>query len=298
MTSAGILFSDASISSPTINSVRIHPLVVFQMADSFERAQPKRASEDKKGGWSDVRADSSDNKDGNDSSSSDNLYSVGVLYGNIVDHTAVVLDSIACVPRDDTVIDKSIFSRMNSRHREMFPKEEVIGYYTFGTKNIEWSSIVPVDESSVHIWVTPLNPPKIDAFCVSHSHKDKLIFLPIEYTIDASVEEQMGLSRLADQTVANEDGRDGDGSLQAGVRELRSLIGSVGDFCRSEGDTCMKDNIVGRQIYVAIQQACMSDVSRSVLEENIRAIEKFVSGLSSSDNVVGSAEDQLCLPLE
>lgn len=300
MSSAGILFSDASISSPSINMVRIHPLVVFQMADSFQRAQAKRTVEGKKSGW-DFKGDDKDGKKKSNTEKDNDadLYSIGVLYGNVVDHTAVVLDCIACVPREGTVVDKTLFSRMNTRHREMFPKEEVIGYYVFGNKNIEWSSIVPDDHSSVYIWVSPINPPKIDAFCVSHSHKDKLLFLPIEYSIDASVEEQMGLSRLADQTVINEKGNEGGGSLQAGVRELRSLFSSVEEFCRKDSScSCMRDNTVGRRIYVAIQQARMGESSRSVLEENIRAIEKFVHELSGSDSVVGSAEDELCLPLE
>ena len=295
--STGILFSDASISSPSVNNVRIHPLVVFQMADSFERAQPcqrKGDSNSKNVTWVKKDQVNNDKQEEHDDKTNE-LYSIGVLYGNIIDHTAIVLDSFACVPCAGTgdAVDMTLFSRMNTRHREMFPKEDVIGYYTFGTKNIEWSSVIPQGGSGIHIWVSPITPPKIDCFSVSH-HGDKLIFLPIEYTVEASAEEQMGLSRLADQTVAEEESA----TLQAGVRELRSLLQSVGNFCRNNRSTCMKDNIIGRRIYVAIQQARMNNSSLSVLQENIAAIDRFINELSAGDVVVGEAEKAMALPLD
>lgn len=226
---------------------------------------------------------------------SKDFYSIGVLYGNIIDHTAIVLDCLPCLPCEDDVVDWTLYSRMNTRHREMFPKEEVIGYYTFGTKNIGWPRIIPEGSSGIHIWVSPMTPPKIDCFCVSH-HSSKLIFLPIEYTLEASAEEQMGLSRLADQTVAEQGSESG--TLQAGVRELHTLLQSVGNFCRNKTRSCMKDNIIGRSIYVAIQQAKVSGASCSVLQENITAIEKFIQELSLGDNVVHTAEKKLSLPIE
>ena len=297
-TSTGILFSDATISAPSISNVRIHPLAIFQMGDSYLRAQACRSKRgpsvtgSKESTWDGIGKDAKEEEKDNSRGS----YGVGVLYGNIVDNTAIVLDSFACVPREGTTVDRELFQKMRTRHREMFPKEEVIGYYTFGQKKVEWNDIIPDGSYGIHIWVTPLSPPKIDVFCISR-HGKSLMFLPIEYTIEASAEEQMGLSRLADQSVKGIHEKESSGSRQAAVRKLSSLLNNVGSFCASS-DNHKKDNLTGRRIYVAIQQAKMSENSHSILKENIAGINNFVQELSYSDEVVSSAESKLSLPLE
>jgi hypothetical protein len=263
---SGILFNDPEISAPAIRFVKIHPLVIFQMAHAYERC-----------------GDAKDRK------------SVGVLMGkwSIHDGIAIVHDCYPCLPSADPsqVVDEDHNRRMYDRHRELYQNEDPVGYYAFSQQRIEWPSMIHLNAEAIHIWMRPTIPPKLDVFAVIKSdEKGTIIASPIEHVIDASPDEQLGLSRLANSH--------GQGSLPPALAELRSLLESMKKFCKEKRGAFPKDKLIGRAIYVALQQANLKGASEDLLRHALKDVEVFLSELSQADSVVQAAENELALPFE
>jgi hypothetical protein len=256
-----ILYTDPKISDPPIRQVKIHPLVIFKMSDAYERSPgPDRLS-------------------------------IGVILGEHHDGVATVHDCYPCLPDAVNVVEPDLNRRMFDRHRQLFPNEVVLGYYAFSQQRVEWPNIFEVHRHGIHIWMRPTLPPKWDVFEITkNSPQGPLIASPIEYVIDASPDEQLGLSRLADSH--------GQGSLQPAVWEMRALLGAMKDFCLKKKGNLPKDKLVGRDIYVALQQANLKGSAAAVLIQANKDIDVFREELTAADAVVKEKEDQLSIPFD
>jgi hypothetical protein len=257
----GILYTDPEISAPPIRLVKIHPLVIFKMSDAYERSVSALRQ------------------------------SIGIILGEFRDGVATVHDCYACVPDATTVVDQDIHHRMYQRHHQLFPNEQVLGYYAFSQQRVEWPSIIEVGFHGIHIWMRPTLPPKWDVFEITRAtDQGPLIASPIEYVIDASSDEQLGLSRLADSH--------GQGSLEPAVRELRSLLSAMKDVCVKKKGALPRDKLMGRDIFVALQQANLKGSAAAVLERARADIDVFRTELESADAVVAAAERAMSIPFE
>ncbi|KAH0789820.1 Mov34/MPN/PAD-1 family protein [Histomonas meleagridis] len=262
-----ILFTDTEISKPPISLVKIHPLVIFSIADAFERSlsnkqQPLLRGEERE--------------------------AIGVLYGEVTDNEAIVYDSFPCVPSKTSSIDEALREKMHREHELLFRNEELLGYYTFSQRQIDCPSVIPEGASFIHIWMKPSNPPKIDVFSIKTSN-GIIVSTPIEYVIDASAEEQLGLSRLASSGSR--------GSLQAAIRELINLLKFMNDICQSS-DIKMKDKLIGRQIQAALAKISLKDSSKSALNKAIHDIQSFLDVLKNADQNTKEVEHLLSLPID
>jgi hypothetical protein len=257
----GILYTDPEISAPPIRLVKIHPLVIFKISDAYERSlAPVRQS-------------------------------IGIILGEFHDGVATVHDCYACLPDPAVVVDQELHHRMYQRHHQLFPNEMVLGYYAFSQQRIEWPSIIEVQFHGIHIWMRPTLPPKWDVFEITRpTDQGPLIASPIEYVIDASPDEQLGLSRLADSH--------GQGSLEPAVRELRSLLAGMKEFCLKKKGSLPRDKLMGRHVYVALQQANLTGSAAAVLTRASADIDAFRQDLASADKVVAEAEERLSVPFE
>jgi hypothetical protein len=271
--SSGILYTDPEISAPAIHLVRIHPLVIFQMADAYQRAVfgKGRTKED----GTRTRGDDDDKEETD---------AIGVLFGECVKSEALVLDCYPCVPRKSTMVDNKLNTQMFQEHRNLFPNEQVLGYFAFSEQRREWPGILGEERSGIHIWMRPTLPPMLDVFWVlKPKGEDRLIASPVEYVIDAGPEEQLGLSRLADQQSK--------GSLQAAVNELISLFNQMRVVCGKKQAT--KDKLFGRSIFVALQQTHLKPGEENVLAQAKQDIQRFISQLDEADDLARVWEERL-----
>lgn len=252
-----ILFNDPVISSPVISVVRIHPLVIFQMADSYERRESKGDS------------------------------AIGVIFGDVVENEAIVLDCYPCLPNEQTVVNKDLMNALYQEHRQLYPNEIVLGYYTFSQRQIDFPDILGVGTTALHIWMRPAIPPKIDVFSITKTEDSKIISTPVEYMIDASEEEQLGLSRLIDD--------ESRGSLQAAVNELLNLFQTMEKKCRQTTGRHARDKIVGREIHKALSQTTLKESSQLTLKSAKEDIDRFLQYLDEAEGNAIRAEHILSL---
>jgi hypothetical protein len=254
---SGILYTDPQISAPPITLVKIHPLVIFQMVESYER----RVAED---------------------------HAMGVILGTHHDNEAQILDSFPCYPIPP-FIDRDLRDKLWHEHQALYPNEVVLGYYSFSPQRIDWPDLLAEDRVGIHIWMRPVLPPKLDVLIIK-LNQGMVISSPVEYEIEASAPEQLGLSRLAD--------RSSQGSLQAAVHELVGLLKQIRELCQNQKSSYARDKLVGRAIYCALQQTNLSAASRKVLEKGKQDMEAFLLQLKNADATVVKAEEELSLPFD
>jgi hypothetical protein len=217
--------------------------------------------------------------------------SIGVIFGEFHDGIAIVHDCHPCLSTPTQIVDSDLNRRMYQRHHQLFPNEVVLGYYAFSHQRLEWPGIIEVRSHGIHIWMRPSLPPKWDVFEITKiNEQGPLIASPIEYVIDASPDEQLGLSRLADSH--------GQGSLQPAVWELRSLLTAMKEFCQKKMGSLPKDKLIGRDIYVALQQANLTESAAVVLRQANVDIDVFREELGAADATVKQAEEQLSVPFD
>ena len=258
-----ILFTDSEISAPPISLVKIYPLVVFTIADSYERSlssKPDTKGEDRN--------------------------SIGVLYGEYNDSDAIVYDACACLASEDGVVKEDLRIKTIQEHNYLYPNEKVLGYFTFGKKQVEWPSLIQKDAPSIHLSMKPSNPPKIEVFSVVKTTDDRLVYTPIEYVIEASPEEQLGLSRLAASSSK--------GSLQAAINELINLLNLMKNVC----EDAKKDKLIGRQIQSALDKINLKDTSKAALTKAAHDIKTFLDVLQGADKCTREVENYLSLPID
>jgi hypothetical protein len=150
----GIPYTDSKISAPPIHFVKIHPLVIFKMSDSYER-----------------------------SPSSERDF-ISPTLGQHHDGVAIVHDRYSCLPNPSTVVHTDLNGCSYDRHRQLFPNEQVLGYYAFSQQRVEWSSIFEANLHGIHIWMRPSLPPKCDVFEITKTNPQGPLFVsPIEYVL-------------------------------------------------------------------------------------------------------------------
>jgi hypothetical protein len=257
-TASGILYTDPMISAPPISLVKVHPLVIFQMVESYER----RVSEE---------------------------HAMGIVLGTFHEQHAYVLDSFPCLSLRPGTIEGDLRDKLLDEHRRLYPNELLLGYYSCSQQRIDWPDLLTDDKVAIHIWMRPVVPPKLDVLIIKLS-RGIVISSPVEYEIEASPAEQLGLSRLAD--------RSSQGSLQAAVNELVGLLTQIKQFCQIKQSSFARDKLVGRAIYCALQRANLSAESREVLEKAKQDMEAFLQQLRSADGNVARAEEELSLPFD
>ena len=258
----GILYNDPKISSPPIDIVKIHPLVIYSIADSYQRR-------------------------------GDTDHAIGVLFGEVVDRQAIVYDIVPCKPHPETVVDQELKTYLNNEHRSIYPREEILGYYIFSQRQIDWYDVIADNGCGIRIWLRPTIPPKIDCYAlhkVRVNDSPKLIAQPIEYIIEASLSEQAALSRLAATSSK--------GSLQAAINELLDLLKIFEQVCLQTTGIHARDSLIGRQIYVALANTQLKEADRLTLEKAQADIRNFLGILQNGDNIATEAEQQLSLPLK
>lgn len=258
----GILYSDTKISSSPIDIVKIHPLIIYSIADSYQR-----------------RGDSD--------------HAIGVLFGEVQDRAAIVYDCIPCKADKVNVVDNDLKAALISEHRSIYPHESILGYYIFSQRQIDWFDVIAENSCGIRIWMRPTVPPKIDCYSLHNvkvNDTQKLIARPIEYSIEASLSEQAALSRLAATSSK--------GSLQAAINELLDLIKVMEKVCLETTARHARDHLIGRQIYVALAKTQLKDADRITLEKAKNDIQTFLDILKNGDNSAAEAEKQLSLPLK
>jgi hypothetical protein len=254
----GILYTDPGISSPPITLVKIHPLVIFQMVEAYERrVDPNLA--------------------------------IGLIFGSYHESEAVVLDCCPCLPHPRDVVDKALETQLYREHCQLYPNEQVLGYFSFSHTRTDWQGVLAEGHHGIHIWMRPAVPPKLDVLIIK-LNQSVVISSPVEYEIDASASEQLGLSRLADHS--------SQGSLQAAVHELVALLKQMQEVCRSKSTSLARDKLVGRAIYRALQQTNLTATSAAVLEQAKHDIDHFITELERADGVIVRAEEQLSIPFD
>ena len=262
-TSTGILYTDQAISAPPISLVKIHPLVIYSIADAYER------------------------RDNNDD------FAIGVLLGTYSNGRAIITDCYPCKPDPKTVVNRELHNKLYTQLRQLYPAENIIGYFTFSQRQIDWQDIILDGSSAIHIWMRPTVPPKIDVFSVlkaKNGDRVQLIPSPVEYIIEASFEEQAALSRLAATSCS--------GSLQASINELIDLIEIMESVCNSKANRHPSDDLIGRKIFVALSKTQLHDIDRVTLEKTTSDIQSFLDVLHTADKFVLEGEHQLSLPLD
>ena len=270
---------------------------MFYMVDAYERAfytQSSKQSHSDASGWQGVQEDKQNNDKKGEAGMS---HALGVLFGQQSDATVSVLDCAACLPHTEKVIDPDFMKDVIDRHSAMYPKEDHIGYFSFSEAQIPFEkSCLFHGNCRLYVWVRPSAPAKVNVFYVS-GDKQEVISLPVEYRIEASVEEQMGLSRLKGQKAIKQgDGaqehKKGDtmesGSLSAAGRELKEFLKVV--HAAVHGDPQSQSKLFGRNVYVALARANLGSASTKVLVESQNAIDEFLRVLGKSDEEVASAE--------
>ncbi|KAK8848182.1 Eukaryotic translation initiation factor 3 subunit F [Tritrichomonas musculus] len=260
----GILYNDPKISSSPIDIVKIHPLVIYSIADSYQR-----------------RGDAD--------------YAIGILLGeaSVVDRQAIVYDVVPCKLDPKTVVDQDLKKALYAEHRSIYPREDIIGYYIFSQRQVDWYDVIQDNSCGIRIWLRPTIPPKIDCYTlykVIVNDSPKLIAQPIEYVIEASLSEQAALSRLAATSSK--------GSLQAAINELLDLLKVFEKICLQTTGIHARDSLIGRQIYVALANTQLKEADKLTLEKAQADIRNFLEILQNGDNIALEAEKQLSLPLK
>ncbi|OHT12064.1 Mov34/MPN/PAD-1 family protein [Tritrichomonas foetus] len=262
--STNILFTDPAISSPPISIVMIHPLVVYSIADYYER----RGTDE---------------------------YAIGILLGEHVDRKAIVYDCYPCKPDPKTVAREDLNKTIFNERKQLYQNEIILGYYTFCKRKIDWPAAIREGCSAVHLWMRPISETslKIDVFSVLKSkvnNQEQLIASPIVYMIEASFEEQAALSRLAATSCS--------GSLQAAINELLELIRIMERVCLQTTGRHARENEIGRQIYVALAKTQLKAADRITLEKTKADIQTFLDVLHSADGLALMAEKELSKPFD
>ena len=161
---AGVLYSDPSISSPAVNVAQIHPLVVFKIADHYQR-----------------RGEGAENV-------------VGLLLGELQSNEAVIRD---VVPLDYGAERKTeLVSASYNAHHVLFPNEKILGWYAFSNNYVEFPSIIAEGAQGIHLWLRPFVPPKIDCFAIFKHPQNGLISMPIQYVIQTNLQEQLAYAKF------------------------------------------------------------------------------------------------------
>ena len=299
--SGSILYTEKDISSPSVQLVKIHPLVMFYMVDAYERAfytLSSRHSGASQAGWESVQ----EKKDSKRASRDDNqvCHAVGILYGQYSGPNVSVLDCVACLPHLETRIDKKFMESAHARHMQMYPKEELVGFWSFSDDLVSWPRELFENRCCLYVWMRPSAPTKVNVFYMESGGKE-LVPLPVEYRIEASSEEQMGLAGLAGEHSSGrhvgEQGNVETGSLQAAGRELVSLLDKFSKVCKDKGEVLAKNKILGRRIFVAVKQAKLEESANGVLGGSQEAIDTFLRTLGKSDEAVAASENLMSLEL-
>lgn len=161
---AGVLYSDPAISSPAVNVAQIHPLVIFKIADHYQR-----------------RGNGVEN-------------CVGLLLGELQSNEAVIRD---VVPLDHGAEKKSeLVSASYLAHHVLFPNEKILGWYAFSNSYVEFPSIIAEGAQGIHMWLRPFVPPKIDCFAIFKHPQNGLISMPIPYVIQTNLQEQLAYAKF------------------------------------------------------------------------------------------------------
>ena len=251
-----IIYNDVSISNPAINIARIHPLVIFKIADHY------------------LRRGKAENPE------TDN-YCIGLLLGEIVNNDAIVRDIVPLSRKQEN--EEELVSVSYNQHHILFPNEKILGWYAFSDHMVEFPSIIAEGSNGIHIWMKPYVPPKIDVFAVNKSRELKLVSLPIQYRIEANIPEQLTLSRIADASST--------GSLQAAINELIGLLKNTKE--RLNRGECSKETC--RKIHSALSQAVLNSSSIKTLDDSLRNIENFSQILKETENSITKVEDILSI---
>lgn len=253
---ASIIYNDPTISDPAVNRAKVHPLVIFKVADMFLRR------------------------------GKDHEYCVGLLVGEILNREAIVRDVVPLRPGAQD--EQEIISISWQQHHQLYPNEQLLGWYSFSETNIEFPSIIAEGANGIHLWMRPYVPPKIDVFSVKKSRDLHLVSLPIQYSIDANVAEQLSLSRIADAQ--------SHGSLQAAINELYQIIEQTIQRIPDDvsgGKENMYNREICRKIHKAIAQAELNAGSIKSLEDSLQYIENFRKILNETNDDITKVEDLL-----
>lgn len=262
---SSILYVDPTIVESPIKIAKIHPLVIFQIMDAYQRRCIK----------------------GNEAATSDTDKAVGLLFGETVNGCVSILDCYTLAFDEKGNVDKQIRNQMFQEHRELYPNEDVVGWWTFSENRYDYPDVISKGYSAVHIWLRPSVPPTIDAFCVTKlMADDTIVSAPIPYRVDATVDEQLGLSRLADAKAC--------GSLQAANNELVSLLTAVKGIISRPN--CSK--LIARDCHAALALTHLDAEEKKTLEESQEQIKSFIEILHNVDVQVQKAEDYFSVPLE
>lgn len=261
-----LLYTDNSIVSTTIHLAKIHPIVIFKIADQYDRRP----------------------EDINNGNSSDKIPSVGLLYGKY-DKSRFELDILDAVPlllkeeeKDNKKIltlDNEFYNQINEDHETHYPLESIVGWYTFGESRFDVPINIQEDSYNLHLWMRPSNPPKIDAFAVIKPAKQNLVSTPIRYIIDATDYEQVCLSRL--------DASNASDSLQAAINELIKLLNEISSKILEK--KIQNDILLGRKIYAALAKIRISSTDREALTQSLEELNRFVQQLDETDKAADAA---------
>ena len=240
-----ILYMDKGIVQTTVTLVKFHPIVIFQIADQYERRSPPKTQEAK-----DI--------------------SVGLLYGE-KGKSVQVFDSVPLLLDSDGKVKADFQLSSENYHKELFPNESLLGWYVFGNAQFEFPSLFDEQDSSekIHLWIRPTAPPKFDVFTVYKSYT-KLVSTPVPYIIDATNYEHLCLSRLADSEAS--------GSLQAALSELVNLLKSMGKVSGTE----RKDLLIGRKIFAALGKTHLTETDKKALQVSLSEVRQFIDDLDQA----------------